>query len=358
MRGWRRSIGLLAALALLHAGVASAAYFPQPSPVVGGGTGLATLTAHGVMVGAGTSPVVLVGPGATAGVALVSGGASADPSFTIVLPVGGGTGLATLTAHGILVGEGTSNVALVGPGATAGVPLVSGGASADPSFTTAVVAGGGTGLTTITAHTLLIGNGTSAPNLTTATAGAVLTETTTSADPAFTVTPVIGVASTTAGTLTLANATTAFSPTIQAPGVTPASYNFNLPLTAGTSGQFLTSAGGGAANMTWTTGGGGTVPTTAVAATSASITLASTNLLTTLVTNTTVATATLPSAVTVGSGFRECIKDAGENFNAHNVTLKSTAGTIDGTAAGTGIVLNQQNMEVCPISDGTNWWLE
>ena len=54
----------------------------------------------------------------------------------------GGTGLVTATAHDVLVGAGTSAITLVAPSATAGVPLVSGGASADPSYTTAVVAGG------------------------------------------------------------------------------------------------------------------------------------------------------------------------------------------------------------------------
>lgn len=45
----------------------------------------------------------------------------------------GGTGVATLTAHGVLIGEGTSNVAVTSAG-TANQPLLSGGASADPSF--------------------------------------------------------------------------------------------------------------------------------------------------------------------------------------------------------------------------------
>lgn len=67
------------------------------------------------------------------------------------VPVGsGGTGLATLTAHGVLVGEGTSNVALVGPSSTAGQPLCSNGSSNDPSFQTVPVVGGGTGKTSVT----------------------------------------------------------------------------------------------------------------------------------------------------------------------------------------------------------------
>lgn len=55
--------------------------------VPAGGTGLATLTAHTVLVGNGVSPVTLVGPG-TSGNCLTSGGVSADPAFTVC---GGGS---------------------------------------------------------------------------------------------------------------------------------------------------------------------------------------------------------------------------------------------------------------------------
>ena len=94
----------------------------------------------------------------------------------------GGTGLVTATAHDVLVGAGTSAITLVAPSATAGVPLVSGGASADPSYTTAVVAGGGTGAVTFTSHGVLLGNTTSAITATAAgTTGQVLTGVTGSA---------------------------------------------------------------------------------------------------------------------------------------------------------------------------------
>ncbi len=52
---------------------------------------------------------------------------------TPVVPTYGGTGLATLTAHAVLVGAGTSNVAFATIG-TAGRLLVDQGASADPAF--------------------------------------------------------------------------------------------------------------------------------------------------------------------------------------------------------------------------------
>lgn len=57
---------------------------------------------------------------------------AASLSFPL-LPAKGGTGLATLTAHNVLLGEGTSNVAFAAPGTT-GLPLLSTGASADPAF--------------------------------------------------------------------------------------------------------------------------------------------------------------------------------------------------------------------------------
>lgn len=314
----KRWIVLLSIFALVWSQTANAAYVPTPTSVIAGGTGLATLTAHGVLVGNGTSSVVLVGPGSTSGVALVSGGSSADPSFTTVLPVGGGTGLATLTAHNVMLGEGTSNVAFAAPGATTGVPLISNNATTDPSFGTAAVAGGGTGATTLAANGVLVGEGTSAVHVvgTSSTADSVVAWAAAGSDPAALA---IGSCSAASNALTYSTSSHVFGcNTISA----------------------------------------GAAPSVAIAATSASITLASTNLLTTVVNNTTVATATLPSAVTVGTGFRGCIKDGTEDFSAHNVTLKSTAGTIDGIAAATGIVMNITHQELCAISDGTNWYVE
>jgi len=68
--------------------------------------------------------------------------------------------LTGLTNHNVLIGAGTSTITKVAPSATSGVPLISQGASADPAFGTAVVAGGGTGAVSLTG--VLTGNGTSA----------------------------------------------------------------------------------------------------------------------------------------------------------------------------------------------------
>lgn len=101
-------------------------------PVVNGGSGVATLTAHGVVLGEGTANVAVTSAG-SAGAPLVSGGASADPSFTTLTVSGGGTGAVTFTAHAPLIGEGTGTVVAPSPG-TSGQCYISNGASVDPSF--------------------------------------------------------------------------------------------------------------------------------------------------------------------------------------------------------------------------------
>ncbi len=55
---------------------------------------------------------------------------------TVLTPVYGGTGLATLTNHGVMIGQGTSNVAFAGPNASTSAVFMSAGSSADPAFTT------------------------------------------------------------------------------------------------------------------------------------------------------------------------------------------------------------------------------
>lgn len=57
-------------------------------------------------------------------------------------------------------GASSSQLNNIAPSATSGIPLVSQGSAAQPIFGTAVVAGGGTGQTTLTANSILVGNGT------------------------------------------------------------------------------------------------------------------------------------------------------------------------------------------------------
>lgn len=77
----------------------------------------------------------------------------------------GGTGLSSITAHNLIIGNGTGAATLLAPSATSGIPLVSQGAASDPAYSTAVVAGGGTGLTSLTAYALLAGGTTSTGNV-------------------------------------------------------------------------------------------------------------------------------------------------------------------------------------------------
>ena len=88
-------------------------------------------------------------------------------------------------------------------------------------------------------------------DITAVAAGTVLGNATgSSAAPTATAAPVLGVASTTAGTLGLYSSASANAVTIQNLGATSA-YNFNLPLTVGTAGQVLTSQAGTTNAMTW-----------------------------------------------------------------------------------------------------------
>ena len=117
--------------------------------------------------------------------------------------------------------------------------------------TAVTVANGGTGRTTLTNHGVLIGAGTTAiTQLAVASTGTLLSGNS-AADPSFTATPILGAVGTT-GTLSFAG-TTSGAVTIQ-PQAAAGTWNFNLPTSAGTAGQVLTSQGGGATAMTWGSG--------------------------------------------------------------------------------------------------------
>lgn len=111
-------------------------------------TQLTGLTNHSVLVGAGTTTITKVAPSATSGVPLISQGAASDPAFGTAVVAGGGTGQVTLTNHGVLVGAGTSSITQLAAG-SAGQVLQSGGASADPSYSTATYPSIATGAGTI-----------------------------------------------------------------------------------------------------------------------------------------------------------------------------------------------------------------
>lgn len=138
----------------------------NPIQVARGGTGDATLTAHGVLVGEGTGAITPLSVG-TNGQVLI-GASAADPAFAtltssgstiafttganslnleVVNPVSapvtvpqGGTGRTTLTTHGVLVGEGTAAINQLAVGSNGQVLL--GSTGADPVFATLTSTGG------------------------------------------------------------------------------------------------------------------------------------------------------------------------------------------------------------------------
>lgn len=116
----------------------------QVAGVVAGGTGRTVgLTAHATLVGNGDQPVTLVSPG-PAGSVYISNGPAADPSYGSIGVAGGGTGQTSLTTHALLIGEGTNAVAFAVPG-TAGMAAISNGPNNDPSFQALSLSGAGVG---------------------------------------------------------------------------------------------------------------------------------------------------------------------------------------------------------------------
>lgn len=95
-----------------------------------------TLTNHNILIGGTNNSITNKSPSATIGVPLISNGSSSDPAFGTAVVAGGGTGQVTLTNHAVLVGAGTNAITQLAAGST-GQVLQSGGASGDPSYSTA-----------------------------------------------------------------------------------------------------------------------------------------------------------------------------------------------------------------------------
>lgn len=155
-----------------------------------GGTGVATIATNGIPYGQGTSAVAVATAGSQynvfrAGASGVPGFGSIDLSQSAavgssVLGVSnGGTGAATFTTNGIIFGQGTSAMSVTTAGSQyailrAGVSGVPAFGSIDLSQSVAVgssilgVANGGTGAATLASNGVVLGNGTSAVQVTTA----------------------------------------------------------------------------------------------------------------------------------------------------------------------------------------------
>lgn len=100
-------------------------------------------TQYNVQVGGASGTLSSVAPSATSGVPLISQGSSANPAFGTAVVGGGGTGIVTTTAYGVLCGgtTATGNFQNAGAG-TSGQILKSGGAAALPSWVAPSSVGG------------------------------------------------------------------------------------------------------------------------------------------------------------------------------------------------------------------------
>ena len=123
-------------------------------------------------------------------------------------------------------------------------------ACTQPGFTNLSGAITNTQMPTYTANSLTYGTGSAGLSQVSVGATGTILKGTSAAAPSFTATPVLGAVGTT-GTLGFSG-TTSGVVTVQ-PQAAAGTYNFNLPTTAGTSGQPLLSGGGGATAMTFGT---------------------------------------------------------------------------------------------------------
>ena len=125
-------------------------------------TSLSLGTNGQVLVGSTGADPSFVTPTAGTGLTLTSNATTLQYALSTPVSVSnGGTSSTSLTQYNVLIGNNTSAIATVAPSATSGVPLISQGAAANPTFGTAVVAGGGTGATSFTAYSVICGGTTS-----------------------------------------------------------------------------------------------------------------------------------------------------------------------------------------------------
>lgn len=238
-----------------------------PVAVTSGGTGGNALSAHNVLIGEGSSAIGFAAPG-TAGKMLISQGAAVDPAFannpvitggsvdgapigqttpaagnfttlaasTAVTVPSGGTGRATLTTHGVLLGEGTSAINQTTAGTTGQMLL--GVTGADPAFGNNPTITGGT-----IDNAVLGGTTRAAGSFTTLNANAGGTLAGTFTGGAFTGgtidNAVIGGTTPAAGHFTTVSATGAITPS-STNGVVGTTTNDNA--NAGSIGEYLTNS--------------------------------------------------------------------------------------------------------------------
>lgn len=301
------------------------------------GTGLISSSTINFENGAATDGLTLTFTNPSAG--------NVQLGFTGSLTVpGGGTGLTSITVHDLIIGNGASTATLLPPSATVGEALISNGASSDPGYSTSLAGVTSVNGTTIPAsQTLLYSGG----PLGTPSSGTATN---------ITGLPFSGVAT---GTNSTANMTlgTGASLTVSGTGTNNANQINGLAVPA--SAALLGS--NGSSQLTGVTAGAGVSVSSGVLATTllsnpqigTSYTIATTDSAKVVSFNNASAIAvTLPQATTAGygAGFAFDVQDIG----AGCATITPTTSTINGAASL--VVCKNQG---CPIfSDGTNYQVD
>ena len=170
-----------AGLILTSNGTAAAPTFQTPSvntvtgilPVANGGTGNSSFSPLNIMLGgsSSTTPLTQLSYGSSGNV-LTSGGTSAVPVWVSNLSIAsGGTGISSVPQYNLLVGSGGSSLQVLAPGSISGVPLISNGSGAYPSYSginlasssavtgTLAVTNGGTGNNSYTFSKAILATG-------------------------------------------------------------------------------------------------------------------------------------------------------------------------------------------------------
>ena len=264
--------------------LATTAAIPSfPLSVANGGTGVGTLTNHGVLLGQATSNVTATAAG-SAGQVLQSGGASADPTYsTATYPSTASSSGTFLRANGtnwltssstipdtfaqgdIVYGSATNTLTALAKDTNSTRVLTNTGTNNNPAWAqvtltsgvtgTLPVGNGGTGVANPTIHSIQVGAGSSAlTQLAVGSTGQVL-QANTSADPSWS-TPTYPSASGTAGKVLISDGTNNVYSTPTFPNASATSGKFirsdgtnwiastpTLPTSAGTSGKVLQSNG-------------------------------------------------------------------------------------------------------------------